>query len=134
MKKLAALLMLLLLSACSHKPTDELITQQVTAQLQQRHGEMLFEVVNFRKVNGIQRGDNAYDADIEYDLRFLLDLKDVSMRLQQQGGSIFAAGMEATSLGLLYGNFQKGDIIHKSERVRFVRSEKGWLIDEPQGR
>ena len=130
MKAFTTLLMLLMLSACSSKPSDELITKQGIEHLQQRHGEQLFDVVNFNKVNGIERGDNGYDADVEYDLRFLIDLKDVSAQRQQQGGSIFSAGMEATALGLTYGNFKKGDTIHKSERIRFVRSEKGWMIDE----
>jgi hypothetical protein len=112
------------------KPSDEMIAQQVTAQLLQRHSSAIFEVTNLKKVNGISRDDNHYEAEVEYDLRFLVDLKDASERLQQKSGSIFAAGMEATALGLTYGNFNKGDTIHQKEWVHFVRSEKGWLIEE----
>jgi len=132
MKRLALLLSALLLVACSTKPSDELVSQQVTAQLLQRHNAQVFEVVNLHKLNGIARDDNRYDVEVEYDLRFLVDLQDASKRLQQQSGSIFAAGMEATALGLAYGNFKQGDTIHNKEWVHFVRSEKGWLIDQPQ--
>ncbi len=132
MKRLALLLLAMLLSACSMKPSDEMIAQQVTAQLMQRHSAAIFEVVNFHKVNGISRDKNSYEAEVEYDLRFLVDLKDAGERLQQQSGSIFAASMEATALGLTYGNFKKGDTLHKREWVKFVRSEKGWLFETPK--
>ena len=130
MKRFAVLLAVLLLSACSMKPSDELIAQQVTAQLLQQHGNAIFEVVNIKKVNGISRDDNRYEAEMEYDLRFVVDLKDATERLQAKSGSIFSAGLEATALGLNYGNFKKGDTLHKKEWIYFVRSEQGWMIDK----
>jgi hypothetical protein len=129
MKKFAVLLVAVLLGACSMKPSDELIAQQATTQLLQQYGDTIFEVSNFRKVNGISRDDNHYEAEVEYDLRFLVDLQDATERLQQKSGSIFAASLEATALGLTYGNFKAGDTIHNKEWLHFVRSEKGWLID-----
>lgn len=132
MKRLLLLAALLMLTACSMKPADEAIAQQVTAQLLQRHSDVIFEVVDFKKVNGISRDKDTYDAEVEYKLRFVADLADASTRLQQKSGSIFAAGLEATALGLVYGNFKKGETINKKEWVHFVRSEKGWLIDEPK--
>lgn len=130
MKKIALLLAMMLLSACSMKPSDEMVAQQLTAQLLQRHSAAIFEVANVKKVNGISRDKNHYDAEVEYELRFVVDLKDATERLQKQSGSIFAAGMEATALGLTYGNFQQGDTLHKKEWVHFVRSEQGWLIEQ----
>ncbi len=132
MKKFVVFLAVMLLTACSMKPSDEMISQQVSHQLLQRHGDTIFEVVNLKKVNGILRDDNHYEAEVEYDLRFLLDLEDATRQLQQKSGSIFAAGMEAAALGLSYGNFKAGDTLHKKEWVHFVRSEKGWLIDVSQ--
>lgn len=129
MKRLIAFGLLLLLSACSSKPDDALIAQQVSAALLQRHNGAIFEVINLRKVNGIVRNDNRYDAEVAYDLRFRVDLQDAAPLLQQHSGSIFAAGVEATTLGLNYGNFKAGDTLHKQEWVHFVRSEQGWLID-----
>lgn len=131
MRRLVSVLLLaLFLAACSSKPDEQTIRQQVTARLLQQHGSNLFEVVDFQKTNGIPRDDNTYIAEVEYDLRFKLDLEDAAAELQKRSGSIFAAGMQAASLGMTYGDFKKGDIVHRKERVRFVRSEKGWLIDE----
>jgi hypothetical protein len=131
MKKFAPLLMLLLLTACSAKPSNEMVAQQVTAQLLQRHSVVIYEVVNLKKVNGIARDNSHYDAEVEYELRFLHDLKDAAEQLQR-GGNLFAAGLEATTLGLTYGNFQRGDTRQEREWVHFVRSEQGWLIDQPR--
>jgi hypothetical protein len=124
------LLLALLMAGCSNKPADESIQRQVTAQLHQQYGEAIFEVINFRKVNGIPRDDNTYIAEVEYDLRFKVGLQEATRTLQQESGSIFAAGMKAAALGMTYGDFEAGDILHKKERVRFIRAEKGWLIDE----
>lgn len=130
MKHFVVFLAVLMLTACSSKPDDALIAQQVTASLLQQHGGTIFEVVNIKKVNGITQDDNHYEAEMEYDLRFLVDLKDAADRLQAQSGSIFSAGLEATALGLRYGNFRKGDTLHKKEWFYFVRSEQGWLLDQ----
>ena len=130
MKRLILLTFALLLAACSMKPSDEMISQQVQQQLMQRYGDTIFEVANFKKINGITRDDNHYDAEVEYEMRFLVNLEDATDALQKKSGSIFAAGMEATALGLTYGNFKKGETISKKEWVKFVRSEQGWMLDE----
>jgi hypothetical protein len=132
MKKFAVLLVAVLLTACSMKPSDEAVAQQVTAHLLQRHSGIIYEVIDFKKLNGISRNNNVYDAEVEYKLRFLVDLTDASERLQYNSSNIFAAGLEATTLGLAYGNFKKGDTIYKKEWIHFVRSEQGWLIEEVQ--
>lgn len=127
---LTILLIALSLSACSNRPDEQTIERQVTARLQQQQGSEIFDVVNFRKTNGIPRDDNTYIAEVEYDLRFNVDLDEAASVLQKKSGSIFAAGMEAAKLGMTYGDFKAGDTLHRKERVRFVRAEKGWLIDE----
>ncbi|MEN8171127.1 MAG: hypothetical protein ABFS08_12965 [Pseudomonadota bacterium] len=132
MKKFALLLAAVLLTACGMKPGDEAVAQQVTAHLLQRHSGIIYEVIDFKKVNGISRNNDTYDAEVEYRLRFLVDLTEASERLQHNSGSIFAAGLEATTLGLAYGNFKQGDTIYKKEWIHFVRSEQGWLIEEVQ--
>ncbi|MCW8919481.1 MAG: hypothetical protein OQL08_11795 [Gammaproteobacteria bacterium] len=132
MKRVALLLLLIGLTACSTKPNDEVIAQQVTAALLQRHSAAIFEVVNLKKVNGIVRDNHHYEAEMAYELRFLVDLQGAAARLQQQSGSIFAAGLEASALGLAYGNFKKGDTLPRREWIKFVRSEQGWLIDQTQ--
>ncbi len=125
-----ALLALMLLAGCSSKPSDQMIEEQVSTRLQQEYGSAIFEVVNFTKVNGIPRDRNTYVAEVEYDLRFKVGLQGATAALQEEGDSIFSAGLKAAALGVTYGDFKAGDTLHKQERVRFVRAEKGWLIDE----
>lgn len=127
---LITLLAVVLLAGCSSKPTDEAIRDHVTAKLQQEYRSAIFEVVNFAKVNGIPRDRNTYIAEVEYDLRFKVGLDGAAQALQQAGEGLFSAGLKAAALGVTYGDFKAGDLRHKKERVRFVRSEKGWLIDE----
>lgn len=131
---LLTLLALALLAGCSSKPADEAIRRQVTDRLLQQYGDTIFEVVNFSKVNGIPRDRNTYVAEVEYDLRFKVGLEGATAALQQNSGSIFAAGMQAAALGMAYGDFKAGDTLQRKERVRFVRAEKGWLIDEDEER
>lgn len=127
---LFVLVIALFLAACSSKPDEETIRQQVTEKLEQQYGTAIFDVTNLHKTNGIPRDDNTYIAEVEYDLRFKVSLDEATSALQKQSGSIFSAGMQAATLGMTYGDFKKGDTIHRKERVRFVRAEKGWLIDE----
>ena len=131
---LVALVIALLLAGCSNRPDEESLRQQVTEQLLQRYSTTIFDVLNVHKTNGIPRDDNTYIAEVEYDLRFKVSLDQAAAALQQQSGSIFAAGMEAARLGVTYGDFKAGDTLHRKERVRFVRAEKGWLIDEQPDR
>lgn len=124
------LVALLVLTGCSSKPSDEAIRDQVTSRLQQPYGGTVFEVINIRKVNGIPRGSNNYIAEVEYDLHFKVGLDEAGTALKQVSDNIFAAGMKAAALGVTYGDFKAGDTQHKKERIPFVRTEKGWLIDE----
>lgn len=127
---LVTLLVLLVLAGCSSKPTDVTIREQVTARLQQPYNGSVFEVVNFRKVNGIPRDRNNYIAEVEYDLHFKVGLDEAATALKEVSDNIFAAGLKAATLGVTCGNFKAGDTLHKKEQVHFVRSEKGWFIDE----
>lgn len=126
------LLALIFMAGCSSKPADEEIREQVSARLKQEYGSAIFEVVNFTKVNGIPRDRNTYIAEVEYDLRFKVSLDGATSALQKEGESLFTAGLKVAALGVTYGDFKAGDLLHKKERVRFVRAEKGWLIDEEE--
>lgn len=125
-----SLLLVLLVAGCSNKPSDDSIRQQVTDRLHEQYSSSIFDVINFKKVNGIPRDDNTYIAEVEYDLRFKVNVDDAAKALEPESENIIDAGMKAVALSLTYGNFKAGDIKHKKERVRFVRTEKGWLIDK----
>lgn len=119
-----------LLAACTSRPSTTLIERQVVAQLTRGELDRIYTVENFRKVNGLPRDDNTYIAEVAYDLRFKTDIQGAARILQQGSGSIFAAGAEAARLAVEFGDFEAGDVVHREEQVRFVRTEKGWRIDE----
>lgn len=123
------LLFVALLAGCSNKPGDEAIRVQVSERLQGDNGALIFDVINFQKINGIPRDENTYIAEVEYDLRFKISLDEAADVLQKKTGSIFTAGVEAARLGMKYGDFKVGDTVHRKEKVRFIRTEKGWIID-----
>jgi len=124
------LLLVLLITGCSNKPSDDAIRQQVTDQLTEEYGTAIFDVTNFKKINGIPRDDNTYIAEVEYDLQFKVNLENAAKALQPESDNIFAASMKAASLGITFGDFKAGDIQHKKARVRFIRTDKGWMIEE----
>ncbi len=124
-------LLVLLLAGCSSRPADDEIRAEIKALLADHGAGRVFEVENLRRVNGVARGENAYDIDVRYELHFRMDLADVPGELQKESGSIFAAGMGAVSLGMAYGDFKAGEVVQKEERYRFVRTEQGWRIDRP---
>lgn len=127
---LIPLLLVLLITGCSNKPSDDTIQQQVTDQLTTEYGTAIFDVTNFKKVNGIPRDDNTYIAEVEYDLQFKVNLEQSAKALQPESENIFAASMKAASLGITFGDFKAGDIQHKKARVRFIRTDNGWIIEE----
>ena len=110
MKKFAILLAVILLTACSMKPNDATITQQVSTQLLQRHGDLIFEVVNFKKVNGISRDDNTYDAEVEYDLRFLVDLLAMLIRTKIEDNFFALASLISRNTIRLYNLKREPDV------------------------
>lgn len=129
MKRLALLLFLTLLGACSQRPATTEIEQQIRAELTGGGYGDVYRVENFRKVNGIAHEDGRYEAMVEYDLRFVTGVAGAAEALQQRSGSIFAAGAAVAELAAEYGHFASGDVIHRERRVRFVQTEQGWRID-----
>ena len=81
-------LVALLMAGCSNRPAEEAIRSEVMALLADSGAGRVFEVENLRKVNSTERGENAYDIDVAYDLRFRMDLADVPGELQRESGSI----------------------------------------------
>lgn len=57
----------LFICACSGKPSEGEIKQQIEAQIL-KEGGGIFTVTDFEKVNGRLKGDNEYIADIKYQL------------------------------------------------------------------
>lgn len=121
------------LAACTSRPAGTLIEQQVIEYLTRDGRGRIMEVINFRKTNGIPRDDNTYYAEVSYDLRFKVGLREAMRILQEKSGSIFAAGSEAVDLSMRYGDFEAGDTVSRDGRFRFIRTEKGWRLEPEDG-
>ena len=119
-------ILLLLLAACANRPGDSDIQRQVTERLLGQDGS-LYVVENFRKTNGFEPSQNVYVAEVEYNLVFQKSLADLALNLRDRNDPLLA-GLDLVALGLKYGQFQAGERRHRSERVTFHKTERGWLL------
>ncbi len=122
-------LIALLLSACSNRPNDEAIRQQVSAHLQADGGELLFDVLNLHKLEGIQRSDYRYEVEVEYHLKFKVGLEEAAKQMQAEGANPLVAGFGAMTLAMEYGDFKKGQMLYQRRRFTFVKADSGWVIE-----
>lgn len=127
-------LIIVVLTACSNKPSDEELRTQVTAYLLKNNRDKLFSVENFQKVNGFQNDTNTYTAEVKYDLVFKISLEEAS-QLFGQGSNTSFLDKGITALGLLsltaqYGNFKAGDRVARDEKVVLIKTEKGWRLKD----
>lgn len=126
--------MALCLVGCGNKPSDSEIKNQVVGNIMSDGGDDLFKVENFKKTNGFERDEKTYIADVEYDLVFKKGLREIAQQIRQESrGSLFGdmgAGMATMALKMEYGDFEAGHRVGKTDKVVFIKTEKGWRIDE----
>lgn len=132
-KLITVLLLALLLTACSKKPSQLEMQRQVETTLQDQGLDQLFTVEHFQKTNGFQKSDNVYIADVKYDLVFRKDFDEVLAELKQQASDnpvlVLTDGMSSMALRLQYGNFKAGQRITREEKITFINTEQGWRIE-----
>ena len=58
-----------------------------------------------------------------------ISLADAPRALHQANGGLFSSGMEAANLGVQYGNFKQGDERVLRARLKFIRTERGWMLE-----
>ena len=126
MKRLLFAIFIMLLAACANRPGDGDIERQVNERLL-REGGSLYVVENFRKTNGFEPSQNAYVAEVEYDLVFQKSLADMALSLRNSNDPLLA-GLDVVALGIKYGQFQAGERRHRAEQVTFHKTERGWLL------
>jgi hypothetical protein len=120
------------LSACSGIPEDKEIETMVRDNLLTDGLGDLFVLKNFRKANGFRESENVYIVDVEYDLEFQKSFIDVVKEIRAnptgpQYGT-FGSKFVLTAIQSNFGQFDVGDKIHKSEKVRLHNTEQGWQI------
>ena len=122
----------ILVSACSGLPEDREIETMVRDNLLTDGLGDLFVLKNFRKANGFRESENVYIVDVEYDLEFQKSFIDVvkEIRADPTGPQygMFGSKFVLSAIQSNFGQFEVGDIIHKSEKVRLHNTEQGWQI------
>ncbi len=127
-------LVAVLLSACSGIPEDKEIETMVRDNLLTDGLGDLFVLKNFKKANGFRESENVYIVDVEYDLEFQKSFIDVVKEIRAdptgpQYGT-FGSKFVLSAIQSNFGQFDVGDIIHKSEKVRLHNTEMGWQISK----
>ena len=137
MRTLIIFLIVVLLSACSLKPTESEIKSQVVANILSDGGSDIFEVQNFQKVDGFEKDKRTYIANVKYELVFKKSIKELEVFASQsiKKGNEFEQGMGALvstfailALKLEYGNFEAGFRVPKEEKIVLVKTENGWHV------
>lgn len=122
----------LLLSACSGVPEGQEIESMVRDNLLTDGLGDLFVLTNFKKANGFRESENVYIVDVEYDLEFQKSFIDVvkEIRADPTGPQygMFGSKFVLSAIQSNFGQFDVGDKIHKTEKVRLHNTEKGWRI------
>ena len=134
MKKFIAILLLsILLSACTKvTPGDGEVEAMVRSSvLSDGFGE-LFALENFARTNGFRESDNVYIVDVEYDLVFQKSFIEVvrEIRADPTGPQygMFGSKLLLTAIQSSFGQFEVGDRIHKQQKIRLHKTEKGWQL------
>lgn len=137
MQRMRILLLLLVsasLSACSNKPSDAEIKEQMLGHILNVDSQNVFSVENFKKTNGFEESKNTYIADVKYDLVFKISLKEMSQAVKEDQNTApfnaLAGGLAVMALKMQYGDVKAGDKINKEEKVTFIKTENGWRIKE----
>ncbi|CBL46574.1 Hypothetical protein HDN1F_29910 [gamma proteobacterium HdN1] len=133
---LAIALMPFLISCTKVKPSDEQVTSLIVDRLNDERNEAektFVEFGNIKKENGYF-DNNMYVAEVTYDRTYTQGINDIYKEMVSEAGRNRDAqrGVTLIAAQLLknYGEFSKGDVIKYSAKVRFVESEKGWIIAE----
>ena len=132
---LSVLLITLLASACSSLPEDREIEDLLRDSILSDGLGDLFVLQSFTRTNGFQESENVYIVDVEYDLVFQKSFAEVVDEIKanptgpQYG--MFGSKLLMTAIQSNFGQFEVGDRIHKREKVRLHRTEKGWMIAPP---
>lgn len=129
--------LVLTLTACSGKPSTGEMKTQFWASLQKDGMEELFSLSDFEKLNGYQKSDRVYIADLRYTLTFKKGLGEWTEELKttskDQPLQAFGAGLSLMAMQLQYGEFEKGDEVVQDAKITYIKTEQGWRIEQAKG-
>ncbi len=125
------ILPVLLLAACAVVPSESRIRQQVTDLLASEGGDELYEVVDFRQLDGTPYDKLTYIADVSFGLRFKKGLDDITREAKIRGDDYLSIQMGSQALQQYFGDFRAGDVLQRNIEVTFKKTDNGWILQEP---
>ena len=95
----------------------------------------LYSIGQFKYANGYQEDVSHYIVVVTYQRVFKIGLQDISnAAIDKTPNSGNPVGLIATGvLAFKYGEFAAKDWIDEALSFRFLRTENGWLLQQPVG-
>jgi hypothetical protein len=133
MKKIIAILLMpVLLAACSGVPESREIESMLRDSILSDGLGDLFVLEKFTKTNGFRESDNVYIVDVEYDLVFQKSFIEVVREIRANPAGpqygMFGSKLVLTAIQSNFGQFDAGDRIHKQDKIRLHKTERGWQL------
>lgn len=136
MNKMLCILMITLmnvLSGCAEKPSDSEIERQIVEGILGDDGAEILKIENYKKTNGFEKSSKTYIADVEYDVVFLVGIKDLALKFKEEAQGSRANEMQADLIlrfmRMQYGDFEAGHRVKREEKVTLIKTENGWRLE-----
>lgn len=134
-KFLVLLVFAVIFIGCSSKPSESFIKEEFVSHLQKSEIGSFIKVESFKKLNGMEKDDKTYTADVEYELSFTKSMEEISKELKQNSGKNLLksaeTGMVLMTLNMQYGNFKAGYKTKLTkQQLTFIKTENGWQLVE----
>ncbi|MGH8490684.1 MAG: tetratricopeptide repeat protein [Gammaproteobacteria bacterium] len=134
MKKSFAILSLTVLAACSGPPSAEHIKEQLVRVVVGDAGGIA-TLENFEKINGHEKDEKTYIADVKYDLVFQKDAKKIFQQALKESPPTALAttgsqGVALAAFGPAMMDLVAGQKFSIGDTVTLIETEKGWVLKE----
>ncbi|MGH8613740.1 MAG: tetratricopeptide repeat protein [Gammaproteobacteria bacterium] len=131
-KNLSMILSLTALAACSGPPSVGDIEEQLVSVVVGDAGGIA-TLENFEKINGLEKDEKTYIADVKYDLVFSNDAQGMLQQAIKELPPATLAAMGSEGLALAaFGPAMMGLIAGQTfsikDTVTFIETEKGWVL------
>ena len=136
--------------SCSSKPNNKTVEKEFQRLISENRLNEVFTISNIKRIDGIKEQDGSYSVDIEYDLTFLLNSKELLTSALPDFSKIFDDNADLKKIndkfdyliivcsffgssdyeGLItkVGNFEKGSEYKCKRKLTFEKSENGWRL------
>ena len=141
---------LLFLVACSNKPGADLVNQSMEKLLKSEAVEGVFEIKNVKRVNGFKLND-FYNVEISFERHCLVGIDEAALKINdldirdEDDPKTLVEGMLTEFIGMIaetgvlqydlkgkYGDFNQGDVLQETAKIRYIKTENGWMEYEAE--